>query len=321
MIVVTGATGFLGSELARQLTLHGHKIVCLKRVDSVIPGILKDNLLIDWRTADLLDYFSLEEAFVDASYVYHCAALISFNPADKQKMMKVNVEGTSNVVNICQQNNLKKLVHVSSIAAIGESKSGIPANEDDQWELNSSRSAYSISKYESEMEVFRGIAEGLNAVVVNPSIIIGKNSGIEGSGQLFETVRKGLKFYPNGNCGLVDVEDVAKCMIQLMNSNLSETRYLINAENYSYKELFTQIANGFGLKAPTIALKPWMLQLGYMGAKIASVLTGVKTGLTKDTVNSAFNKQTYSNLKIIKGINIEFKPLNQSILEICESWK
>jgi dihydroflavonol-4-reductase len=321
MIVVTGATGFVGSELARQLTLHGEQIICLKRSDSFIPEILKDNAFIEWRIADVLNYFSLKEAFEGASQVYHCAAFISFIPSDKKKMMKVNVEGTSNVVNICLENKIQKLVHVSSIAAIGESKNGIPATEEDQWEFKSSRTSYSISKYESEMEVFRGIAEGLNAVVVNPSIIIGKNSGTEGSGQLFETVRKGLKFYPSGSCGLVDVEDVAKIMIRLMNSDLSGKRYLLNAENYSYKKLFTSIANGFGLKAPSIALKPWMLKAGYFASKIASVFSGQPTSLTKDTVNSAYKKQTYSNAKITQALEFEFKPVKQSISEICQSWK
>ena len=321
MIVVTGATGFVGSELARQLTLHGEQIICLKRVDSLIPEILKDNTFIEWRIADVLNYFSLKEAFEGAGYVYHCAAFISFIPSDKKKMMKANVEGTTNVVNICLENNIKKLVHISSIAAIGEGKNGIPATEDDQWEFDSSKTAYSISKYESEMEVFRGIAEGLNAVVVNPSIIIGKNSGSEGSGQLFETVRKGMKFYPSGSCGLVDVEDVARIMVRLMNSNLSGKRYLLNAENYSYKELFTQIANGFGFKAPSIALKPWMLKAGYAASKIASVFSGQPTTLTKDTVNSAFKKQAFANKKITKALEFDFKPVKQSILEICQSWK
>ena len=321
MIVVTGATGFVGSELARQLTLHGEQIICLKRVDSLIPEILKDNTFIEWRIADVLNYFSLKEAFEGAGYVYHCAAFISFVPSDKKKMMKANVEGTTNVVNICLENNIKKLVHVSSIAAIGEGKNGIPATEDDQWEFDSSKTAYSTSKYESEMEVFRGIAEGLNAVIVNPSIIIGKNSGSEGSGQLFETVRKGMKFYPSGSCGLVDVEDVAKIMIRLMNSNLSGKRYLLNAENYSYKELFIQIANDFGLKPPSIALKPWMLKAGYAASKIASVFSGQPTTLTKDTVNSAFKKQAFANEKITKALEFVFKPVNQSILEICQSWK
>ena len=321
MIAVTGATGFVGSELARQLTLNGEKIICLKRGDSFIPEILKDNSSIEWRIADLLDYFSLKEAFEGVNYIYHCAAFISFDPDDKKKMIRVNVKGTSNLVNICLENKLKKLVHVSSVASIGQSKKGTAATEEDQWEFDSTNTPYSISKYESEMEVFRGVAEGLTAIVVNPSIIIGKNSGKKGSGQLFEIVRKGLKYYPSGSCGLVDVEDVAKSMIQLMNSKLSGRRYLINAENYTYQDLFTQIAHGFGLKAPTTALKPWMLKAGYIASKIASVFTGEKPDLSTDTIRIAFKKPNYSNAKIKKALNIEFKPVKQSITEICDAWK
>ena len=317
MILVTGATGFLGSELVRQLIRQGKSVRAIKRQDSIIPEILKNEQNIDWQTADILDYFVLKEAFQDVNEVYHCAAFISFNAGDKKKMLNVNVGGTANIVNLCLENNIKKLVHVSSIAAVGEGKAGELITEKDHWEFNSRQSGYSISKYESEMEVFRAVAEGLNAVVINPSIIIGKNAGKEGSGQLFETVRKGLKYYPGGSCGLVDVEDVAKIMIALMESNITAERFLINAENWTYQDLFTEVAQQFNLKPPSIALKVWMLKLAYFGSRLASSITGKNYGLTKDTVRSAFKRHNYASDKIKKAIDIQFKPIKKTIAEIC----
>ena len=319
MILVTGATGFLGSELIRQLLLKGEKVRAIKRNSSKIPEILKHEVAIEWHTADILDYFELKEAMEGISRVYHCAAFISFKPADKNEMRRVNIEGTVNILNLCMEQNIGKFLHVSSVAAIGNSKKGALISEKDHWEFNSGQSAYSISKYESEMEVFRAAAEGLNVIVINPSIIIGKNAGKEGSGQLFEAIRKGLKYYPGGSFGYVDVEDVAKIMILLMESEITDERFIISAENWSYHDFFGEIARQFHKAPPTIAMKPWMLQLAYLGAKVISSFTKNNYDLTKDTIRTAFKKQNYSNDKIKKALNLNFKPIKGSIIEICKT--
>jgi nucleoside-diphosphate-sugar epimerase len=171
------------------------------------------------------------------------------------------------------------------------------------------------------MEVFRAAAEGLNVVIVNPSIIIGKNAGNEGSGQLFATIKKGLKYYPGGSFGYVDVEDVAKAMILLMDSDISDERFIINAENWSYRDLFTEIALNFKKSPPEIALKPWMMQFAYLGTRIITAFTGKKFSLTKDTAKSAFKERKYSNNKIKKTLNLEFKPVKDSINEICRDFQ
>lgn len=317
MILVTGATGFLGSELVKQLSLQGKPLRALKRQTSVIPEILSQNKLIEWHDADILDYFALKEAMEGVSEVYHCAAMISFKTADRKRMLKVNVEGTAILVNICLENKVRKLVHASSISAIGQSKMGGLINETDQWQFTKKESRYAISKYESELEVNRGIAEGLNAVIVNPSVIIGKNAGITGSGQLFETVKKGLKFYPSGGCGLVDVDDVVRTMIALMESNISAERYILNSENFSYRDLFTSIAKAYGLTPPKFKLYSWMLKSGFLLSSMARAITGNDYGLTRELVNSASKTTKYSNQKISEALGISFKPIRQSITEIC----
>ena len=246
MILVTGGTGFLGSELIKQLTNKGLTVIAIKREKSKIPAMLQDNLLIKWITGDINEPATLEDSFIGITQVYHCAAFVSLNPKDKKKLFHVNIDGTSNIVNLCLENNCK-LLHVSSIAALGEAKKGKKITEKDLWEYNAKAHAYALSKYEGEMEVWRGISEGLNGIIVNPSVIIGKNAGFEGSGAIFKLIKGGFPFFTNGAVGLVDVTDVAKSMIQLMDSDVNAERYIISSENYHYKQLFTEIAEGFGV--------------------------------------------------------------------------
>lgn len=320
MILVTGATGFLGAELIKQLTAQHMKVRALKRKTAVIPHILQDNNLIEWFVADINEPETLADAFDNITQVYHCAAFISFNPSDKAKLLKINIEGTSNVVNLCIEQQVR-LLHVSSIAALGNAKRDAQITENDFWEYDPKVHSYAISKYEGEMEVWRGIAEGLNAVIVNPAVIIGKNAGFSGSGAIFKLVKEGLKFYTHGATGLIDVQDAAKCMILLMNSEISEERYTLSAGNLNYQEFFTEIANGFGVKPPSIEAKPWMLGIAWRLAKLGSYFTQSAPALTKDAAKSSFNLSYYDNSKIKKAIPIEFKSLKDSIHEICQALK
>lgn len=320
MILVTGATGFLGTELIIQLTAQQIKVRALKRKTSAIPDLLKNNEWIEWSIADINDQEDLADAFAHITQVYHCAAFISFNPSDKAKLLKVNIEGTSNVVNLCLENNCR-LVHVSSIAALGNAKKNEQITENDFWVYDPNVHAYAISKYEGEMEVWRGIAEGLNAVIVNPAVIIGKNAGFVGSGAIFKLVKDGLKFYTAGATGIVDVSDVAKCMILLMNSEINGERYTLSADNLNYQDFFTEIANGFGLKAPAIEAKPWMLGIAWRLAKLGALITRKAPALTKDAARSSFNLSYYNNNKIKTTVPITFKPLKDSIYEVCQALK
>lgn len=319
MILVTGATGFLGAEVAKQIAAAGNNLVCTKRNTSVVPEILKPySARISWVDADVLDVFALEDAMQGVTQVYHCAAWVSFNPAHSKGMIKTNVEGTANVVNLCIQYHAR-LVHVSSIVAVGEAKPGNLITENNHLEETPHEDGYAISKYESEMEVWRGIAEGLNAVVVNPSLIIGANAGKGGTGAIFNKIRTGLKYYTNGSLGWVDVEDVARAMIALMNSGIKAERYIISAENLDYKTVFTEAANCFGVKAPGIETKPWMLGLAWRASAVLSFLSGKPKGIDKTSAQAASKNTNFNNNKIKQAIGIEFKPISQSIKEICEA--
>ena len=317
MILVTGATGFLGAELIHQLTAQGTKLRAVKREHSIIPATIRDNALVEWVTADINDFSDLEDAFLGIEQVYHCAAMISFDPRDKAKLLKINIEGTSNVVNLCVAYNAR-LVHVSSVAALGNPKKGATLiTESDFWEYDSRSHSYAISKYEAEMEVWRGIAEGLDAVIVNPSVIIGAGAGFEGSGAIFKLVKEGLSYYTKGATGLVDVSDVASSMIALMNSNKSGERYILSSENYHYQKFFAEIAKGFGVKPPAKEAKAWMLGIAWRAAKIAAIFSGKPAALTSDAARSSLNESLYSNDKIKNTTGITFKPMQQSIAETC----
>lgn len=323
MILVTGATGFLGAELVMQLLETEAKIKCIKRERAIIPQkLIPYQDKIDWIIADILDFSDLDKAFESITKVYHCAALVSFEQSLKKKMLAVNAEGTANVVNLCLEHSVKKLIYVSSIAALGNSKNGGLIDEKSYWEGFESHNAYAVSKYRAEMEVWRGINEGLKAVIVNPSVIIGEATGTTGSGAIFEMVRKGLKYYTQGGTGFVDVEDVAKTMILLMDNEVAAERFIISNQNFSYQDFFSEIAQALDLPAPKQEAKPWMLSLAWRANAIKNFFSGSKGGLTKATAKSASNFNQFDNSKIKKQLEgFEFKPIKQSITKITNSLK
>ncbi|WP_028295291.1 NAD-dependent epimerase/dehydratase family protein [Olivibacter sitiensis] len=317
MILVTGGTGFLGSTLIRQLLTSGKKVRATKRPTSQIPADLSKHPQMEWVDAALNNYFELQDAFSGATQVYHCAAFVSLDPQDRQQLLETNVEGTAHVANLALENGVR-LLHVSSIAAIGEPAPNKQlATENDIWEFNGKQSSYAISKYEAEMEVWRSMEEGLDAVIINPSVIIGAHAGESGSGALFYTVKRGLPYYPTGSIGVVDVEDVATIAIALMESDISHERFILNAENLSYQSLFQKTAQYLGVQAPTKKLSNTVLQLTWRAAKLASIFNGKRAKLTKDTVRSAQKKQAYSNEKIRKLLDFHFKPIDHSLQDIA----
>jgi nucleoside-diphosphate-sugar epimerase len=265
-----------------------------------------------------MDLFALEDALKGVTQVYHCAAWVSLKQADKREMIRTNVAGTANLINLCLLQPIR-MVHVSSVAAIGLAKPGELITENHHLELAMETDGYAISKLESEMEVWRGIAEGLDAVIVNPSIIIGADAGTKGSGQLFETVRKGLKFYTDGSSGFVDVADVAKSMIGLMNSDIHAERFIVSAENRDYKQITAEIAACFNIPPPANHAGGWMMGLAWRGAKIIGWLTGKVPALDKVSAQAATVTRNYDNSKIKNAIGIEFKPISDTIKEVCVS--
>lgn len=320
MILVTGGTGFLGSAVIKRLVENGNAVIALKRESSIIPEYLKASSLIEWIDADITDYFALADIFERVNRVYHCAAKISYQKDDAEKMMHVNIEGTKHIVNLSLEHGAR-LIHVSSIAALGTNKLGNPVDEKDKWEYDVHMSNYALSKYKSELEVWRGITEGLDAVIVNPSVIMGNNSAKSGSTVIFDLVQKGIKIYPPGSVGIVDVEDVASIMLQLMDrTEITAQRYVLNSENISNKNLLAQIAQLLGKKAPSIEAKPFMLQVAWRSASFVAKLQGKRPALTEESARASSEKLAYNNAKIIAELGYSFKPLQRTLQEMATGY-
>ena len=330
MILVTGATGLVGSHLLYELIKKGENVKALYRNQQKINSVKKvfsyyddeaDNLLkkITWVEGDILDLYSLNEAFEGVTKVYHCAAIVSFS--DKNKLINENVQGTENVVNRCLDHNIEKLCHVSSIATLGGTVNGDLISENTKWNSTKNHSPYAVSKFKSEMIVWRAIQEGLNAVIVNPSVIIGPGFWNSGSGSLFTRAAKGVKFYTTGSTGFIDVRDVVKAMIQLMENEISAERFILNSENVNYKDLFEIVAAAMNVTKPKKQATRKMLTFISALEHIISKIGIKKRELTKDVVRASFSKSNYSNEKIKGAIKIEFIPVKKSIQETAEKFK
>ncbi len=333
MILVTGATGLVGSFLTLELLKKGRQVRALKRpgrnMDMIrrVFELYSDNpeeLLskIEWVDGELLDIFSLEEAMEGVEEVYHCAALVSFLRGDRKNLMKINVEGTANLVNAALEKKVRKLCHVSSIAALGRPEKQLEMiDEKLVWKTSKNNSNYAISKYGAEREVWRGVAEGLDAVIVSPSVVLGVAGPGMGSSRLFNVVWEGLKFYPPGQNGFVDVRDVARAMVLLMESEVKNERFILNAENVPYKRLFDMIAAGFDKKGPQIYVSPFLSGLSWRSEAVISWLKGRKPLITKETARTAVQHYAYTNDKIRHAIGFEFIPIEETIRHFCGVFK
>ena len=327
MVLVSGATGFLGSYIVIDLLRQNKKVRALKRtsssttefefvckVNKITPEHLKN---LEWHTADLLDPGDLETAFENIDEVIHCGAIVSFLKKDREKMMQVNMEGTANMVNLALAYGVKKFAHISSIAAIGRTADEKEINELTKWESSGRNTAYAESKFAAEMEVWRAMQEGLNAVIVNPGIIIGPGDFTKGTGKMFETAYKAIRFYTPGISGFVDVRDVSKCVIQLMDKNITNERFILVSENYEFRKFYDEAAEYFHKPKPKIDTPFWLAVLGYKALGLLSFFTGKPPLITRETTHAAYNKYFYDNTKVKEILHFEFIPVKETIRWTC----
>ncbi len=316
--LVTGAAGLLGVYLIRELLKTNEPVIAIYR--SKIPTQLspEEQAQVTWIQGDILDVLFLAEVMEECDKVYHCAGLVSFSPKRVKDLFKINVDGTANVVNACLAAGVEKLIHVSSVASLGRKRNGQTVTENVKWDDNANPSVYGKTKYLGELEVWRGIAEGLDAVIVNPVIILGKGDWHSGSGATFKNAYNEFPWYTEGSSGFVDGEDVAKAMVLLMDSDISAERFILSAENWTYRGLFTAMANGFGKKPPSRKVTPWLAALVWRLEAIKGWVTGQDPLLTKETAETAQQTVKFDNTKILKALpGFTFKPLQQTIEESC----
>ena len=333
MILVTGGTGLVGAHLLYELTRSGHRVKALRRAQSNTDWVKKifsyytdqSGALfsqIDWIEGDILDYLSLEEALRGVSTIYHCAAIVSFHGDDNDMMLNNNVKGTGNLIDAAIHNGVSRFCHVSSIAALGKTQDGSEITEETYWIPSKRKSGYSLSKFFSEMEVWRGIEEGMDAVIVNPSIILGPGNWEIGSPKLFQSIWKGLHYYTKGITGFVDVRDVVKAMILLTDDlhfdQLKNQRFILNAGNLSYQDFFNRIADALHKPRPRSFASDIKLHLAWRMAKAGSFFTGKRPVITRDAVSGTNQKNHYSGEKIIRTCGFEYLQLNKSISDIAE---
>ena len=329
MILVTGGTGLVGSHLLFKLVSNNEIVRAiyrrektLKRVKHIFSYFSDDaeSLFnkIEWIEADLNDIPKLEDVFRDISLVYHCAAFVSFEPDKENVLRKINIEGTANIVNLCISNSIQKLCYVSSIAAIGHHNNPEKLiDEDTVWNPEDDNSVYAISKYGAELEVWRGTQEGLDAVIVNPGIILGAGYWNGGSsGSLFKQIHRGMKYYVNGVTGYIDVWDVVNIMHLLMESDVTNERFILVSENLSFKVFQTKVAENLKVKPPYREAKPWLLNIVWRLDWLQFQLLGKRRRLSKQAAKSATTVTKYDNSKLEKTLNYQFKPIDESISEV-----
>jgi dihydroflavonol-4-reductase len=313
MIFVTGGSGFLGSHLLHRLVKNGEQVRALKRnLQEHINGTMFQHR-VEWVEGDVMNISSLEKEMSGCEQVYHCAAKIFFLPGERDEMMRVNVEGTANVVNTALATGVKKLLHVSSVAAIGRSRGTGLVTEETPWEDSVVNSNYAISKFLAEREVWRGVAEGLDAVIVNPSLIIGAGDWNAGSPAFFKEVWKGLRFYTSGATGMVDADDVVTLMIQLMNSEVKNERFIIDAGSAFFKDFFFMIADQLHKKRPAVKIDKWMLEIFWRMEMIKYRLFGKPPLLTRETARISAAQSLFDNSKIKHATGYEFTPVRTTI--------
>lgn len=324
MILVTGGTGLIGSHLLLALTKTNKVVRALYRTQKRKEAIAdffayakaSDRWkAIEWIQGDLLDIPSLTKAFADVTQVYHCAALISFDPYEYKNLRKVNVEGTANVVNLCLSSQVQKLVYLSSIATLSKTPNW-PITEENHWDPNAANSVYAISKYGGEMEVWRATQEGLNAVILNPGVVLGAGDYSSGSGVFFKRVYKGLRHYTSGGTAVVDVLDVVDMMIKTMEGPMTDERYIIIGENWSFKQLLSTIAVAFNKKPPnrelgrkTLSFFRWLDSLqGFFSRK---------RKLTKNSLTAATEMTRYSNEKAKRELGYQPRSLEDCVARVA----
>jgi dihydroflavonol-4-reductase len=318
MIAITGANGLLGSYIVRALIDEQKEFIALKRHNSDVSLLADVNASIKWIEADVTDPVALEDAFENVTHVIHAAAMVSFNPRLTKKIVDVNVSGTRNVVNACLSTGVKKLIHISSVAALGRLKGQEEIDESHKWVDNPLNTTYAETKYLAELEVYRGHEEGLNTVLLNPSVILAAADWTKSSAKLFKYVWDQKKFFTDKDMNFVDARDVAKIVVRFLDTDANGERFILNAGSLNLRDFFTKVAARFSRKAPSIKINQWLLNALATAEAGRSWMTRTEPLITRETARLAGTYFVYNNKKIRKQLNFEFQSIDETINWCCE---
>jgi nucleoside-diphosphate-sugar epimerase len=289
-----------------------------------IPSFIANEIWekVEWIESDILDVVGLEEAMQDCFAVIHAAAIVSFNSHDRHLMNEVNIEGTKNVINTAIENNIQRFIHISSVAALGRTEAKQMVSEEKKWEETSSNTHYSITKHYAELEVWRGFSEGLNGVILNPSTILGFGDWNQSSCAIFKNAYKGFPWFTEGINGFVSVEDTAECVVKMLQSEITEKRFIVNADNWSFQQLFNTMADGFGKKKPHRKATPFLGEIAWRLEGLKHLFADGKPLLTKESARVAHSKTSFDNSSILEALpGFTFKPLEKVINASCKKYK
>ena len=331
MILVTGGTGLVGAHLLFKLANANEKVRAIYRNERKLDNVKDvfscytndyDSIFnsIEWVKADITDIPSLTDAFIGVSKVYHSAAFVSFEPDKYHLLRKANIEGTANVVNLCISHNIEKLCYVSSVATLGNPIKNEDITEETVWNPESDNSVYGITKYGAEMEVWRGTQEGVDAVIVNPGVILGAGIWRYGSGSLFKRAHKGTKYFPSGTVGLVAVEDVVSIMIRLMDAPIKNERYVLVAENWPYKDFLQTLAKSVNGELPAKLATKTLLDITWKLDWLKHKLTGKRRRLTRHLAEAISTEKRFNSIKVKNALNYEFQPIEESINSVGKQY-
>jgi len=320
-ILITGGTGVLGKFVVRQLLDAGYtNLEVFTRSGRSSDTHLSDDDRITFTKGDIRELYPLADSIERADYVIHAAALVSFNPKEFKRMHAVNVEGTANVINLATTSKVRKFIHVSSIAALGRSEKGHPISEETKWVNSKYNSYYGITKYLAEQEVWRAYFEGQPIVIVNPALILGEGDWDQSSLQIFRKVYNGLPYYPGGGTGVVDVKDVARFIVLLMESAIQGERYILSAENLSYQSIFTKMAEAMKRKVPKKRAPVWMLSILWRIERLRCLITGRSPLVTRESVKSTAHQSIYYNSKSLSLPDFQYRNVDDTIREYSQAY-
>lgn len=322
-VLVTGGTGFIGAYIIQELITKGYSVKALHRSNNFPFYISKETLSkVEWIQGDILDVVMLENAMDNVDAIIHSAAIVSFDKKLREQMYRINVEGTANVVNLALEKNIKRLIHISSVAAIGRTAKGQTVDEEKKWVTSSLNTHYAISKQKSEMEVWRAMAEGLSAVIVNPSTVLGFGNWNSSSTAIFKNIYHGFSWYSEGENGFVDVKDVAEVAVALIDAEIAGQRFILNGDNWPFRKLFNSIADQFKKPQPHRLATPFLGEIAWRLEHLKSYFSGHRPLLTKESAKVAHSRTNFDNSKILKALpGFNFTPLQQTIEIACGQYE
>jgi len=321
-VLVTGGTGFIGSYIIKDLIEKGYRVRAIRR-SKKLPFYISKEILdrVEWMDGDVLDFVSLNDAMQNIDAVVHSAAIVSFSKKERNKMYQANIDGTANVVNAALDNKVKRFLHISSVAALGRTTTEQTVSEQKKWEDNKNNTHYAITKHHSEIEVWRGFAEGLEGVVINPSTVLGFGDWHQSSCAIFKNAYREFSWYTKGVNGFVGVEDVAEAAVQLLFSNITQRKFIVNSDNWSFQHLFNTISDGFHKKRPNKEATKILGEIAWRIEKLKEITTGKKALLTKETAKVAHSKTSFDSSALLVALpGFRFTPLDIVIKKACEQY-